>query len=156
MATRLSSALQHKVTFTVITSILLAMRAQAGFVELFQEMKFQGKTTRLSNVQTDVCYDFVCSDSDFAAISAKWGGLPETGITFEGGSAMIAFYTDRNCTSDYKWWPVDSQSDGDLGFPDNLPFNVYSFLVINTWSITRLESTCPELATIDTRIATIE
>ncbi|KAE9037245.1 hypothetical protein PR003_g6684 [Phytophthora rubi] len=151
-----SRILQQKAAFAAIGGTFLAMCAQASYVEFFQDTNFEHKLTRVNDVQTDVCYDLVCADSNFASTSAKWGGLPETGVAFEGGSAMIAFYTDRNCTSDYKWWPVDSQSDGDLGFPDSFPFNISSFLVINAWEISSVESACSKPLTVDTRTAAIE
>lgn len=82
------------------------------------------------------CYSLTCENLDNAITSAKWHGLPETGTLFEGGDAIIAFNTGKNCDGNDKWWYIDTQSKNDKYFPENFRVNgmnddISSFKVLN-------------------------
>lgn len=89
-----------KATVVTIVSVMLAVLADAGYVDLYRDADFKHKLTRVDDVVLDACYRFTCKDLDNAITSAKWP--PETGSYFEGGLATIAFFTGTDCNETAK------------------------------------------------------
>ncbi|EGZ07368.1 hypothetical protein PHYSODRAFT_306561 [Phytophthora sojae] len=88
--------------------------------------------TTSTGFQGDQCYSFARKKLNDAVTSAKWGGLTEKMV--DGGDAMIAFYTDRDCLERNVWWRSKTQSDDNLYFPSNFRLDgindeVSSFMV---------------------------
>ncbi|KAJ8576182.1 hypothetical protein ON010_g3030 [Phytophthora cinnamomi] len=107
--------LQHH--FCIIASVLLVAVVQAGWVELYRDADHKHKLSRIDDIEYDECYSFSCAALDNTITSAKWGRLREK--MADGGDAMIAFYTDRDCLERNVWWRIKTQSDDDLYFPSN-------------------------------------
>lgn len=121
MTTRPSRALRQKATFGASVGISLALCVQAGYVELFQDSAFELKLASVNDVQTDVCYDLVCADSSSAAMSARVGGSARDRNRVRGRSSYDCVLQRPKLLFRVQWWPIDSQSDGDLGFPPCSP-----------------------------------
>ncbi|KAG3096244.1 hypothetical protein PI124_g15770 [Phytophthora idaei] len=135
------------------------MSAQAtGHVDLYQDANFNHKITTVRNVQTDTCYNLACPATDNVITSAKWSGLPETGIVFKSESSIIVFYTDRDCLSDFIGWPVNTQSRDDLYFPENFRLDgindaISSFMVVDEWKTKGAKTVCSEAGLLDNSTA---
>ncbi|GMF33707.1 unnamed protein product [Phytophthora lilii] len=83
------------------------MKASFGHIGVAQDnIKFDGSIRLYSSVYYDQrlltvnfstpnrCYNINCANLDNKIASAKWWGLPITGLA---GKAYITFYTDTNC-----------------------------------------------------------
>ncbi|KAG7382511.1 Epsin-1, required for endocytosis and actin patch assembly [Phytophthora pseudosyringae] len=72
---------------------------------------------------------------------------------------VILFYTDRGCSSDFKAWPVVTQSDDDRYFPENFHLDgindaISSFMVADEWKVKSLENVCGETGHLGNSSAT--
>ncbi|ETI42007.1 hypothetical protein F443_12820 [Phytophthora nicotianae P1569] len=150
----------HSTTMLLITigMIIAALAEATGHVDLYQDAYFKHKIVTVRNVQTDTCYNLACPASDNVVTSAKWSGLPESNGAFKGRSALIMFYTERDCSSDYTAWPVNTQSRDDLYFPENFCLDgindaISSFLVASEAILKGYKKVCNEAGALDNSTA---
>ncbi|KAG7382510.1 Epsin-1, required for endocytosis and actin patch assembly [Phytophthora pseudosyringae] len=120
----------------IATAVMLTEVTKAGYVDLFRDADFKDTLARVDDVVLDACYSFTCPNLDNAITSAKWHGLPETGILFEGGDAFILFNTGKNCDGKDHRWPINTQSRKGKHFPENFRLDginddISSFKVLN-------------------------
>ncbi|ETN05670.1 hypothetical protein F442_12733 [Phytophthora nicotianae P10297] len=135
-----------------------ALAEGSGYVDLYRDAYFKHKIVTVRNVQTDTCYNLACPASDNVVTSAKWSGLPESGVAFKSGSALIAFYTDRYCSAYRNIWPLNTQSRDDLYFPENFRLDgindaISSFLVFDEAKMKGHEDVCNEAGLLDNSTA---
>ncbi|KAE9313596.1 hypothetical protein PF008_g19693 [Phytophthora fragariae] len=128
---------------------MLASSVQASYVDLFGDVNFKQRLTRITHVSVDICYSFSkCGNLDNRATSAKWSGLPEAGSHYNNGNTIIVFYSAANCKAPKaKWWKVRTQSDTNPDFPtnfqlDGLSDTISSFNVIYAGGYDRVEYVC--------------
>ncbi|POM77502.1 Hypothetical protein PHPALM_5103 [Phytophthora palmivora] len=119
---------QLRCVITIFAAILAAT-IQSGYVDLYRDADFKHKLARVNDVVLDACYSFTCKNLDNVITSAKWHDLPETGSFFEGGDAVIFFYTGENCDGKEKWWYINTQSRKDR--LDGMNDDISSFMVLN-------------------------
>ncbi|RLN56146.1 hypothetical protein BBJ28_00024015 [Nothophytophthora sp. Chile5] len=65
-----------------------------GWIELYSRIYYGDRYLKINFRYPNKCYNMACTGLDDKLASARWSGLPTTGLA---GKAYIAFYEDEDC-----------------------------------------------------------